>query len=445
MAVCTLPVNLQDCAPFASVHAAGLTADQTAAWDRAYQAGARAEESGRLADALAHFEEAAAIDNGFAELAFRQGRCLLALGRGEPARQQFLRARDLDAMRFRADTTINATVRSLAGADVHLVDGEAALAAGSPSGVPGAELFFEHVHMTFRGNYLLAGALFRTITQLLPVHATAAGPDLLSEAECTERLAYVSWNRYQADAVIGPMLHQPPFDRQLDNAGQTKRLDARLDDYRAHFDVKKAHEELAVYATALKAAPGDWMIRENYGKLLADCGDAQDAAAQYDLICKQMPHHYLLLKNLASLRLRFGDRAGARSCLEAALQIDPDFTAADYELAHVLAADGQLPAAIARFAARVNREADRAEALAQFAQFLLEHDRPAEAGDRLRDALAINPDSPAAHLTMGELLAKQGATGEAITHYETAARLRPRYLPHVTKQVTKLRQAGTAK
>ena len=86
------------------------------------------------------------------------------LGDYRSAREHFLRARDLDTLRFRADSKINDINRSVAlvlGAK--LVDVDENFAKESPNGIVGSELVYEHVHLTPEGNYLLARAMFRQI------------------------------------------------------------------------------------------------------------------------------------------------------------------------------------------------------------------------------------------------------------------------------------------
>ena len=79
-------------------------------------------------DALQHWEGAAEIDDRFAELQYRLGRMP---GGAQPtgrAQERFELARDLDALRFRADSRINAIVREVAasrrGQNVRLADAE---------------------------------------------------------------------------------------------------------------------------------------------------------------------------------------------------------------------------------------------------------------------------------------------------------------------------------
>ena len=75
----TVGSNLKDCAPFASLHSAGLSETQKTEWDEIYQEGIALESAGDYPDALKKFEQAAAIDPQYAELHFRAGSCQLAL------------------------------------------------------------------------------------------------------------------------------------------------------------------------------------------------------------------------------------------------------------------------------------------------------------------------------------------------------------------------------
>ncbi len=90
----------------------------------------------------------------------------------EITRQQeehFLRARDLDTLRFRADSKINDINRSVASSfpGVELVDADAIFTKESPNGLIGSELVYEHVHLTPHGSYLLARAMFLQIASQL--------------------------------------------------------------------------------------------------------------------------------------------------------------------------------------------------------------------------------------------------------------------------------------
>src|SRR5208283_4809965 len=75
----TVAVNLQDCAPFASLHRSDLSESRLNDWQRLFDAGAKAQESGDFRQAAADYDQAERMDESFAELRFRRGQCALAL------------------------------------------------------------------------------------------------------------------------------------------------------------------------------------------------------------------------------------------------------------------------------------------------------------------------------------------------------------------------------
>ena len=168
--ISTVATNLKDCAPFASLHREGIRQDELNSWEGLVQRGAVLESAGSYSEALKLYLSAADIDPQYAELQFRIARCLWALGDFAGAKERFVRAQDLDTLRFRADSRLNEVIRSVAGAGpgVGVVDAAAVLAGESPHEVPGSELFYEHVHTNPRGTYLLARAFFRQVDSMLP-------------------------------------------------------------------------------------------------------------------------------------------------------------------------------------------------------------------------------------------------------------------------------------
>ena len=140
-------------------------------------------------------------------------------------------------LRFRADSRINAVIREVAGAHeaagVRLADAEQALAQGDPhsTGIPGADLFYEHVHLTFDGNYLLARAVFDQVCAALPQLASKDRQGALpSRRRCAELLALTAWDESKAAAdmvdltfrktIRQPVRPRPPPDRGTSTKGR---------------------------------------------------------------------------------------------------------------------------------------------------------------------------------------------------------------------------------
>ncbi|MGH2570831.1 MAG: hypothetical protein ACRDGR_06375, partial [bacterium] len=91
---------------------------------------------------------------------------LLQLGRRAEASEEFVRARDLDPMPWRATSDARAAVMDAAGEGAVLCDLEAELRAVAEGGVIGWDLMDDHVHLTVAGQAEFAKAILRTMTRL---------------------------------------------------------------------------------------------------------------------------------------------------------------------------------------------------------------------------------------------------------------------------------------
>ena len=158
----TVAVNLKDCPPFASLSNSNLSAVDRTLCDKLAAEGALVEGQGKLAEAAQRYEQAVSLNPRSADLQFRWADCLLRLANSADTRPHFQSACDADALPFRADSRINEMItqagRQPADARLVLVDTASLFATNSPGGVPGQESFYEHVHLNFDGNYLLARA-----------------------------------------------------------------------------------------------------------------------------------------------------------------------------------------------------------------------------------------------------------------------------------------------
>jgi tetratricopeptide (TPR) repeat protein len=309
----TLGANLKDCAPFASQHRRDLTPADSQAWQARVDQGEALEEGGQAAGALQRYLSAAAIDDRHAELQFRIGRVHWTLGQYAQARDRFSRARDLDALRFRADHRINTIIRSVAsaaGPGVTLVDAESLFADASPQGAAGSELFYEHVHMNPKGNYLLARTLFRKVAALLPEprQPSEARAEPLSQVEAERRLALTAFDRKRVSHEVAGWLSQPPFTYQLNHDQQLRDLEREVagggDD----------RETATAYQWAIARAPRDHWLRFNYGVFL-EGRDPAWSAAQFQVALDLLPNDYRTREKVVDAFLRMGrlDEALAQS------------------------------------------------------------------------------------------------------------------------------------
>jgi tetratricopeptide (TPR) repeat protein len=267
--VSTVATNLRDCGPFSSLHREELGPEELRSWTTLVQQGAALESERAYAEALKAYQAAAKIDDQYAELEFRIARTLWMQGDYAGAKQHFSRARDLDTLRFRADSKINDINRSVAALTVgaELVDAEAIFSKESPNGIIGSDLVYEHVHMTPLGNYLLARAMFLQIASKLAVESgrPAQPGGVPSEQEIEQLLAFTGHDRSRMTTEMLQRLQRPPFSNQLNHSDQVMRMTIQ-----AEAPAESPDETAAQYEWAIRKNPDDRVLRYNYGLFLFD-------------------------------------------------------------------------------------------------------------------------------------------------------------------------------
>jgi tetratricopeptide (TPR) repeat protein len=432
--LCTVGSNLRDCPPFASLRRPDLTSEQQVSWDQVYGQGRDCESQGEYADAVASYLRAAEIDDSYAELQFRLGRCYWQAGDYENARACYLRARDLDTLRFRADTRVNETVRAVGDRmkpqGVHLADVVQALDADSPHGLTGEEVFHEHVHLTFAGNYLVARAILAQAEPLVAARfggeARSGGP-MPTQEQCAQRLAWNDWSRQETlDKIVHSFLAKPPFTNQIYHEEQVARLMRQLQALQTALTPRALQDIGAQYLAAIKAAPDDWRLRWDYGKLLAeDLKQYEASAAQYEIVQQFVPHAYIAHDALAAV-LR------ARNALDAAiaeyrkvLAIKPTSGTAYYYLGWCYNKQGRTEAAAVQFRKAIRFEPTCVPAYLDLGESLFQQGQLAEAIEVCRRGMAMAPNHPLLHSNLGMLLIKTGKRQEGAQKIRRALQLDP--------------------
>jgi len=431
----TIAVNLRGCPPFASQHRADLRTDARHAWESTYRAGVELEQDQQWPEALAEYESAARLDDRFAELQFRMGTSLAALGRLREARERFLAACDLDVLRFRADRKINSTIRRVSAeraADaVYLVDAEESLAASDsqPGGIPGNDVFFDHVHFTFEGNYLVARVILDHLETALPhLRKLRKSSSVLSREQCAHALPMTPWDEYQSLVQMLATMSRAPFSNQ---PGHTARISAMRESAERLRKLASRPEVLQdarrLYETALEKAPDDWSLHYYYGKLLLGAGDSELAAHHMYIALKAYPWHLPLHIDLANAEAKNGRHKEAIALLLKALEISPDSAVAHADLVSALAGQGRIGEATAHFRKAVEIDPSDYDAYINMGIALGDQGDIEGATAHFRKALEINPENPVPYHNLGTALASQGRLDEAVTNFRRAVDLDPNY------------------
>lgn len=457
----TVAVNLKDSAPFSSEHRAGLSEADAARWQQIYSRGVTAEEADNDSVAMAAFREAAQIDDRVAELAFREGATALRMGQADEARRDFTAAMNLDTLRFRCDTRMNELIRKTASDNpaVRLADASEAFAKASSDGLPGIDLFYEHVHLTFAGNYLLARTIADQIEKLLPGAQAAPSAAWPSLADCAARLAWSDWSQAGAISEILVRLSDPPFTLQINHDAQVRHWQDALRQLAPAMGAAGVKQALQVTESAVKKAPDDADLQEQLATLRSMTGNLataetaarratellpsssenwmglggilvkeqhfQEAAEAFRTAFSLDAENVWALQNLAQCLVKLDRKDDAMAEYRHALSIKPRFGLASLGLGELLEEMGRKAEANACYQQALANRIHRAGELATLARFCLSHSWYEAASTNYADAINLSPADPTLHFESGQSLSALGRHEEAAKRFAEAAELSP--------------------
>ncbi len=409
----TVAVNLRDCAPFLSRHGP-LTPAQQAEWESA--------------NARGDFAAAVAIDPAYAESHFRLARELEHRGSSERARPEYLAARQFDALRFRADARINEIIRSAARSrepNLTLADTAVALGADATSTGPaaGAGLFFEHVHLTWAGNYALARLL-------ADAAAGALGPRTapwLSSEDCAAVVGFTAFGRVGMAREMDALTGRPPFTQQLNYAVSRARLRAEIAAAEADLGGPGALQNLvATVHRARQRDPGNAFLYSQEALLEAELGHPGEAL---DLSTEQAalePASPELTARRAFFLLQLSRGAEAEAILLQSAREAPFYFQTYALLGQTWGTNREWAKAMDYFAALVRRMPESLAARHAYAEALAGGGKWAEAEAQWRWVLRSTPDDEAALTPLAGYLQAHGRQDEAVALMVAACAYNPR-------------------
>ncbi len=430
--VCTVGVNLKDSPPFASLHRADLPVSMLSLWQTLYHKGVDLQKQGKFREALNTFLKAIDIDDQYAELHFRLAMCQEKLNDIQAACDSYAKARDLDTLRFRADSTINSIIRKTvakqAAQNAYLTDTAKIFTSYDSVSIPGKDMFDDHVHLNFHGNYVLALHLARQAANILitqPPPGVSSG--WLSEAECIQRLAYTVWNQYAILDSMKARYLQPPFTQQFDHAERIQTFDNKIAHILPRIRPEPLQHCVDMYSSALELRPEDHVLHTNLARLMTRQGDIQGALQHWNEVKRLIPHDentYFEIGNLIS-RYYPSQIAQAEQYFLLALSYRPDFSEAANNLGLALSRQGKLEKAIEAYEKALRLKPDYADAYNNLGLAMVGMDRTDDALGYYKQALRSDPGYAFAHLNIGNLFVGQNRTADALDHYEAAIKIKP--------------------
>ena len=364
--------NLRDFAPFKSENREGLAQDQLRAWKEAYERGLALAKAGHAEEAVKAFDAAAAIDDRHAELMFRRGQALLALGRDQEACSSLLRAREEDICPLRAISATLETMRRVAQArGVPLVDFEPLATARAEHKIPGEEFLADHVHLKIPASRMLAlDVLDRLVSEKIVKPTPDWGPAAI-EKVTAEVEAGIDGPRYAHELYT--------LSQLLDSLGQTEQALKRVEEGmklsggdleglclagRYHGKLGRIQSATELFRRALVLQPGAACAEEGLGGLLLDQGNPRDALDHLAAAALTAPDSASVFNRMGVAYARLGRYDEAVAQFRRAAQLSPDDVPVRTNLGLAEERRGNRREAILHYSEALRLKPDSAEARA---------------------------------------------------------------------------------
>lgn len=303
--------NLQDCTPFKSEHAEGLTEEALAWWDREMATARQAVIDDDVEAALSSLQAARKIDPHHAGGLFAVGSFLMKEGRVDEARKAFEQARDEDVCPLRMLGEMGDVVRWVAeDRGLGLTDFEAVADQVALDGIPGSDLFLDHVHPTIEGNGLLARSILDGLIEASVVTPSRVPGDGVFESVKAKILAGVDDGKralalMKLSKVLGWAGKIQDAWRLAQQAVQLEPGNSSVQ-YQAGLTAQligQPEQAIKHYRNAIAIQPDADLPRQNLGVLLLHKGDFDGAVEQF----RSAIGNALDQKTLETNRLNLGD------------------------------------------------------------------------------------------------------------------------------------------
>ncbi len=251
-----------------------------------------------------------------ADVAFDSARAKLAERDLGTARSLFARARDLDLIRFRAPGEFREIIRRVAAeTGAHYVATEESFVTTAPDGIPGKELFLEHVHPNAGGYLLLGKAYFEALR--------VAG--FLGHKPDLTRLA--SWDEYLRRMDLTPLDNRIVYHTIKTITTRWPFLPFRAQqNYRGTYKPTDFTDSLAF---AVSTGTVQWaQAKIAAARRFEQLGKPDSAVSEYAGLIRREPHNEAGYRFAGAALLAAGDAGRARPFLEKSYAIEPTpFTA----------------------------------------------------------------------------------------------------------------------
>lgn len=182
---------------------------------------------------------------------------------------------------------------------------------------------------------------------------------------------------------------------------------------------------LAIWQTVVERAPRNPRGYDGVGRALGLEGRTDEAMTYYRRAIEVDPDYADAHYNLAILLQTKGNTDEAIHHYRSALELDPHFVEVHNNLGNALRSKGNIEEATAHYRKALEFDPNYIEAYNNLASALKTQGREDEATEYYRRSIQIDPNFFEAHYNLATLLHTEGKLDEAIANYRGALRLKP--------------------
>jgi len=282
------------------------------------------------------------------------------------------------------------------------------------------------VHFNPNGNYQLARAWAELVEKQLPANLkNDTRPEWMSQAECEQLVGLTDWNRVSTLDMILRRVSNPPFSGQSGNAQQVARVKREIDNLQQRLTSEAATNAQEVYLRALRRAPENYRLHENYAEFLEATHQLPLAIAERKKVCELVPFYYFPFYSLGVDLKEAGSFAEAREAQLRADALHPGQSDVRLELGIIHARQGEWEAARQdlELARQLNPDDSRTSLF--LGEVLWKLNRQNDALDSLREAIRRAPMDWQPHYRLAADFTQLGDLSNAAAEYQEVLRLDP--------------------
>ncbi len=426
--VSSVGVNLKDCAPFEG-NPANLSSFDNQKLEEYTRLGQKLESMGSFQNAIDQYNNVLQIDSSNANIWFEIADCYDQMAEFSKAKECYVKSMNLDALRFRADSRINMIIKKIAlnkeDKNIYYADSEDTLIAYSQHNIPGDDLFYDHVHLRFKGNYLVAKTLLNEIAKSTFGRNHTSNGSLPDLTNCEKKLGFTGWDSYKLCQDMISRYFRPPFTNQINHTITSKLQNDELKQEEMYTKPASFPETQAAYEYSIQYDPANWMVYLRYTDFLQQAALNYEKAENLLLKVNELINHPSIIAELGNVAVKEGKYEKAIRYYKKAVDQIPGSAAALGNLALGYYLSGNYEKALTYYQKALKLSPELKNVHFGIANVYFKQGKYVDALNECKKEIKVNTFYPQVYEQLGNIFIKMDSLKKAELAYQLAFQLDP--------------------